>query len=71
MAFLPAHSLPADYFIGPASPVAKQLGLTVPANLYVMPTYIQDGLAGIPAGSIGQNSLDSLEDVLSGITKGN
>jgi len=70
MAFLPSTSLPVQYFLGSGSPIAKQLSLTLPANLIVMPSYIQNGLAGIPAGSIGQRPLENLEDVLSAITAG-
>lgn len=70
MAFLPSTSLPAQYFLANGSPVARQLSLTSPANLYVMPSYIQNGMAGIPTGSIGQNSLDNLEDVLAAVTAG-
>lgn len=70
MAFLPSTSLPVQYFLANGSPVAKQMSLTSPANLYVMPSYIQNGLAGIPVGSIGQNPLENLEDVLAAVTAG-
>lgn len=70
MAFMPSFSLPATGFVGPASLIAKQLfPIPTTPQLYYHQALTQDGLEGIPAGSVGQMPLEDLQNILSGVTQ--
>jgi hypothetical protein len=66
LSFIPAFSLPALGFIGPGIGVVNQLfPLQTTPQVYYTQSLVQDGLQGIPAGSMGQPGLENLDDILS------
>lgn len=65
LAFIPPFSLPALSFIGPAVMAENQWAVGQPfPQVYYQQALVQDGLNGIPTGSIGQPPLEDMDAVL-------
>lgn len=67
LAFLPAFTLPLDWFIGAGTGTQEQLTFAVP-QVYYKQAQTVDGFQGIEAGSMVQAPLINLENYLSSLS---